>query len=71
MRAQRAFLARAVRYLARDARVRRFLDIGTGIPSAGNVHNVAQEIAPESWPDPGADQDPGSVYAYGGIARKP
>jgi SAM-dependent methyltransferase len=48
VRAQRAFLGRAVRYLARDAGVRQFLDIGTGIPSAGNVHDVAQEIAPES-----------------------
>jgi SAM-dependent methyltransferase len=48
VRAQRAFLGRAVRYLARDAEVRQFLDIGTGIPSAGNVHDVAQEIAPES-----------------------
>ena len=48
VRAQRAFLGRAVRYLARDAGVRQFLDIGTGIPSAGNVHDVAQELAPES-----------------------
>ena len=48
VRAQRAFLGRAVRYLTRDAGVRQFLDIGTGIPSAGNVHDVAQEIAPES-----------------------
>jgi SAM-dependent methyltransferase len=48
VRAQRAFLGRAVRYLTRDAGVRQFLDIGTGIPTAGNVHDVAQEIAPES-----------------------
>jgi SAM-dependent methyltransferase len=48
VRAQRAFLGRAVRYLAREAGVRQFLDIGTGIPTAGNVHEVAQEIAPES-----------------------
>ena len=48
VRGQRAFLGRAVRYLAGDAGVRQFLDIGTGIPSAGNVHDVAQEIAPES-----------------------
>jgi hypothetical protein len=48
VRAQRAFLGRAVRYLARDAGVRQFLDIGTGIPSAGNVHDVAQEIATEA-----------------------
>jgi SAM-dependent methyltransferase len=48
VRAQRAFLGRAVRYLTREAGIRQFLDIGTGIPSAGNVHDVAQEIAPES-----------------------
>jgi SAM-dependent methyltransferase len=48
VRAQRAFLGRAVRYLARDAGVRQFLDIGTGIPSAGNVHDVAQEFAPDA-----------------------
>jgi SAM-dependent methyltransferase len=48
VRAQRAFLGRAVRYLARDAGIRQFLDIGTGIPSAGNVHDVAQEIAPDA-----------------------
>jgi hypothetical protein len=47
VRAQRAFLARAVRYLVADAGVRQFLDIGTGIPTANNVHEVAQEIAPE------------------------
>lgn len=48
VRAQRAFLGRAVRYLARDAGIRQFLDIGTGIPSAGNVHDVAQEFAPDA-----------------------
>ena len=41
VRAERAFLGRAVRFLARDAEVRQFLDIGAGIPSAGNVHDVA------------------------------
>jgi SAM-dependent methyltransferase len=48
VRGQRAFLRRAVRWLAGEAGVRQFLDIGTGIPSAGNVHEVAQEIAPEA-----------------------
>jgi S-adenosyl methyltransferase len=48
MRANRAFLGRAVRYLAGEAGMRQFLDIGTGIPTAGNTHQVAQEIAPES-----------------------
>jgi len=47
-RANRAFLGRAVSYVARDAGVRQFLDIGTGIPTAGNTHQVAQAIAPES-----------------------
>jgi len=47
-RANRAFLGRAVRYLAGEAGIRQFLDIGTGIPTAGNTHQVAQKIAPES-----------------------
>jgi S-adenosyl methyltransferase len=48
VRANREFLGRAVRYLAGEAGVRQFLDIGTGIPAAGNTHQVAQAIAPES-----------------------
>src|ERR1700755_2661073 len=48
IRANRAFLARAVTYLAGEAGIRQFLDIGTGIPAAGNTHEVAQAIAPES-----------------------
>jgi S-adenosyl methyltransferase len=48
VRANRAFLGRVVRYLAADAGVRQFLDIGTGIPTAGNTHQVAQAIGPES-----------------------
>jgi SAM-dependent methyltransferase len=48
VRAQRAFLGRTVRYLVREAGIRQFLDIGTGIPTAGNVHDVAQEFAPQS-----------------------
>jgi hypothetical protein len=47
-RANRAFLGRAVRYLAADAGIRQFLDVGTGIPTKGNVHEVAQAIAPET-----------------------
>jgi hypothetical protein len=47
-RANRAFLSRAVTYLVADAGIRQFLDIGTGIPTAGNTHEVAQAIAPES-----------------------
>jgi hypothetical protein len=46
--ANRAFLGRAVRYLAGEAGIRQFLDIGTGIPTAGNTHQVAQAIAPET-----------------------
>ena len=48
VRANRAFLARAVRFLARDAGIRQFLDIGTGIPTASNTHEVAQREAPDS-----------------------
>jgi len=48
MRANRAFLGRVVRYLAGEAGIRQFLDIGTGIPAAGNTHEIAQEVAPES-----------------------
>jgi trans-aconitate methyltransferase len=47
-RENRAFLGRAVRYLAADAGIRQFLDIGTGIPTAGNTHQVAQAVAPEA-----------------------
>jgi SAM-dependent methyltransferase len=45
-RSNRAFLARAVRFLAGEAGVRQFLDIGTGIPTANNTHEVAQSVAP-------------------------
>jgi hypothetical protein len=47
-KANRAFLGRAVSYLAGEAGIRQFLDIGTGIPTAGNTHQVAQAVAPES-----------------------
>ncbi len=46
MRANRAFLGRVVRFLAGQGGVRQFLDIGSGIPTENNVHQVAQEIAP-------------------------
>jgi O-methyltransferase involved in polyketide biosynthesis len=46
-RASRAFLVRAVRYLAGEAGIRQFLDIGTGLPTANNTHEVAQAVAPE------------------------
>ena len=47
VRAQRAFLGRAVHYLVAEAGIRQFLDIGTGLPSANNTHEVAQREAPE------------------------
>ena len=47
-RTSRAFLTRAVRYLAAEAGIRQFLDIGTGLPTANNTHEVAQRVAPES-----------------------
>jgi len=47
-RADRVFLGRAVQYLAREAGIRQFLDIGTGLPTADNTHQVAQAIAPDS-----------------------
>ena len=48
VRANRAFLARAVEYLAGEEGIRQFLDIGTGLPSANNTHEVAQKTAAES-----------------------
>jgi trans-aconitate methyltransferase len=48
VRAQRAFLARAVHYLVAEAGIRQFLDIGTGLPAGNNTHEVAQRAAPES-----------------------
>jgi S-adenosyl methyltransferase len=44
----RRFLGRAVRYLTRDAGIRQFLDIGTGLPTMDNVHEVAHAIAPDA-----------------------
>ncbi|MEW2402032.1 SAM-dependent methyltransferase [Streptomyces sp. NPDC046862] len=47
-RADREFLGRAVRFLAEERGVRQFLDIGTGLPTAQNTHEIAQQVAPES-----------------------
>jgi hypothetical protein len=47
-RLSRAFLARAVTYLARERGVRQFLDVGTGLPTHDNTHEVAQRAAPDS-----------------------
>ena len=47
-RENRAFLGRAVRYLAAEAGIRQFLDIGTGLPATNSVHEVAQAVAPDA-----------------------
>ncbi|WP_084337657.1 SAM-dependent methyltransferase [Actinomadura oligospora] len=47
-RASRAFLGRAVRHLAGEEGVRQFLDVGTGLPTEGNTHEIAQDVAPDS-----------------------
>ena len=48
LRENRKFLGRVVRYLAAEAGVRQFLDIGSGLPASDNVHEVAQKVAPAS-----------------------
>ena len=48
VRENRAFLKRTISYLAGEAGIRQFLDIGTGLPTADNTHEVAQQIAPAS-----------------------
>jgi hypothetical protein len=48
VRANRAYLARTVRYLAAERGIRQFLDIGTGIPASNNTHEVAQSVAPDA-----------------------
>jgi S-adenosyl methyltransferase len=48
VRANRAFLGRAVRYLAAEAGIRQFMDLGTGLPTAENTHQVAQDTAPDA-----------------------
>jgi hypothetical protein len=47
-RAARAFLGRAVGYLVGEAGIRQFLDVGSGLPTADNTHEIAQRVAPES-----------------------
>jgi O-methyltransferase involved in polyketide biosynthesis len=47
-RAERAFHVRATRYLAGPAKIRQFLDLGSGLPAGGNTHEIAQRIAPDS-----------------------
>jgi O-methyltransferase involved in polyketide biosynthesis len=59
-RAERAFGVRALRFLAGAARMRQFLDIGAGLPSGGNTHELVQRIAPDSG-IVYADNDPAVV----------
>ena len=47
-RASRSFLTRSIAYLADDAGIRQFLDVGTGLPTADNTHQVAQRVAPDA-----------------------
>ena len=47
-RASRGFLTRVVRFLAGEAGIRQFLDVGTGLPTVDNTHEVAQRMAPDS-----------------------
>ncbi|MEU9568363.1 SAM-dependent methyltransferase [Streptomyces massasporeus] len=47
-RSSRAFLGRSIRYLVQETGVRQFLDVGTGLPTVDNTHEVAQRLAPES-----------------------
>jgi SAM-dependent methyltransferase len=60
-RDNRAFLGRVVTYLAEDAGIRQFLDIGSGIPTVGNVHEIAQKAAPQARVVY-VDIDPVAVY---------
>jgi len=48
LRENRAFLGRVVRYLAAEAGVRQFLDLGSGLPATNNVHEIAQAVAPSA-----------------------
>jgi hypothetical protein len=48
LRENRGFLGRAVRFLAAEAGIRQFLDIGSGLPATNNVHEVAQDVAPSA-----------------------
>jgi hypothetical protein len=70
-RANRAFLARAVEYLAGNCGIRQFLDIGTGLPAPGSTHELAQQVAPECAVAY-ADNDPlVLVYARALLTSRP
>ncbi len=69
-RAERAFLVRAVRFLAGPARIRQFLDVGSGLPAGGNTHEIAQRIVP----DTGivyADHDPSVILHAKSLLSSP
>jgi hypothetical protein len=69
-RAERAFLVRAVRFLAGPARIRQFLDVGSGLPAGGNTHEIAQRIVP----DTGivyADNDPAVILHAKALLSSP
>src|SRR5271165_6810639 len=69
-RTERAFLVRAVRFLAGPARIRQFLDIGAGLPAGGNTHEIVQRIAP----DTGivyADNDPAVLVHARALLQNP
>ena len=69
-RAERAFLVRAVRFLAGPARIRQFLDIGAGLPAGGNTHEIAQRIAPDAR-IVYADNDPAVLVHARALLRNP
>jgi hypothetical protein len=72
VRAYRAFLARVVRFLAVEAGIRQFLDLGTGIPAANNIHQAAQAAVPVQRWRPVSEAEAGTRSAmWGGVARKP
>ena len=79
VRANRAFLARSARYLAATEGVRQFLDIGTGLPSANNTHEVAQAAAPAArvvyvdneWRPDSAEESAAPGVLWAGVAGKP
>jgi hypothetical protein len=74
VRAQRAFLARAVEFLVTQSGIRQFLDIGTGLPSANNTHQVAQAgvVQVHRWrAGTGGVGNHRNLAIYAGVARKP
>ncbi|KJE24566.1 S-adenosyl methyltransferase [Frankia torreyi] len=65
-RQNRAFLVRAARYLATEVGIRQFLDVGTGIPTSPNLHEVVQGIAPDARVVY-ADNDPTALVPLSGF----